>query len=384
MGLEIPYWDRDTSEDAAAVFDVVQRLAEGPVRDKAMELDRTAQFPHELYRTLGEAGCLAPRLPVELGGIGLPTFDYCRIIFMIAQESAAIGNAVVSAGIAANYLYAFGGGKFDDVIQQYADGSLIPAMALTEPTSGSDLRSLRTQATPTDGGYIVNGEKAWITKGSICDRVMVLARLPGESADGLIGLFVDPSTKGFSRGKEEDLMGMRGLGVSSLFFNDMFVPESQVVGVPGEGFTQTVKALSFGRILVASLGVGIARGAQRRAPANDLERKQFGKRIWDFQNTKFRIGEFSARILAVESLLARACAEYDAGRDPVAEASAAKLLATDLGMEVSTYGVQAHGAVGYSRHLDVERFMRDAKITQIYEGTNEIQRHLMARAVVRT
>ncbi|KLK94209.1 hypothetical protein AA309_04410 [Microvirga vignae] len=382
MPLNIPYWEKNHAEDAAAVFDVVQKLAEGPIRAHAVELDRTAEFPRALYRQLGAAGCLAPRLPVDLGGIGLPTYDYCRMIMMVAQESGTIGNAIVSAGIAANYLYAYGDGKFDDVIRGYADGSLVPAMALTEPTSGSDLRSLRTSATPVGGGYRINGEKIWITKGGVCDRVMVLARLPGESSDGLIGLLVDTASEGFSRGKNEDLMGMRGLATASLFFNDVFVPESQVVGVPGGGFRQTVQALSFGRILVASLAIGLARGALRRAVDYTHERKQFGKRIWDFQNTKFRVGEFAARLLAVESLLARACSEYDLGRDPVAEASSAKLLASDIAMEASTFAVQAHGGIGFSRHLDVERFMRDSKITQIYEGTNEIQRSIIARAVV--
>jgi alkylation response protein AidB-like acyl-CoA dehydrogenase len=246
------------------------------------------------------------------------------------------------------------------------------------------LRSLKTSAQPVEGGYLLNGEKAWITKGAVCDKVMVLARLPEESADGdgLIGLLVDASSKGFQRGKPEDLMGMRGLAVSSLAFSDLFVPEDQVVGKPGKGFAQTVTALSFGRILVASLAAGIARGALKRAAEYSIERKQFGKRLWDFQNTKFRIGEFSARALAAESLIARACAIYDDGVDPVAEASAAKLLASDLAMEASTFAVQIHGAIGYSRHVDVERFMRDAKITQIYEGANEIQRHLLAKNLV--
>lgn len=382
MALSIPFWKERQGEDAASIFDIVQKLCDGPIRSHAAEMDRTAEFPRKLYRQLGEAGCLAPRLPAEVGGIGLPTYDYCCMIMMIAQESGAIGNAVVSAGIAANYLYAFGSGKFDDVVRAYASGELVPAMALTEATSGSDLRSLRTSATPVDGGYRINGEKMWITKGGVCDKVMVLARLPGHSDDGLIALLVEGDAEGFERGKNEDLMGMRGLATCPLSFKDTFVPVSKVVGAPGNGFKQTVQALSFGRILVASLAVGLARGALRRAVDYTHERRQFGKRIWDFQNTRFKVGEFSARLLAVESLLARACEAYDAGQDPVAEASSAKFLASDIAMEAATFSVQAHGGIGFSRQIDVERFMRDAKITQIYEGTNEIQRAIISRSVV--
>lgn len=384
MGLNLPFWKFQESEYADVVFDSVEKLIKGPVRQAAPGMDRTGDFPKELYAELGAAGCLAPKLPEQVGGIGAATYDLCRIVFMVASECAAVGNAIVSASIAANYLYSFGDGQFDDVLRGYADGSLVPAMALTESGSGSDLRSLKTSAKPVDGGYLLNGEKAWITKGAVCDRVMVLARLPEEASDGdgLIGLLVDADSKGFGRGKPEDLMGMRGLAVSGLSFNDVFVADSQVVGKPGKGFAQTVTALSFGRILVASLAAGIARGSLARAAEYSLERKQFGKRLWDFQNTKFRIGEFSARALAVESLIARACALYDDGVDPVAEASAAKLLASDLAMEASTFAVQIHGAIGYSKQIDVERFMRDAKITQIYEGANEIQRHLLAKNLV--
>lgn len=382
MGLNVPFWELDVSDDARAVFDAVQRLVEGAVRNQAVAMDRTGEFPRELYGLIGKTGCLAPRLPEELGGIGMSTFDYCRVIIMFAAESAATGNAVVSAGIAANYLYTYGQGRFDDIIRAYADATLVPAMALTEPGAGSDLRSLKTTATRTQDGYRLNGEKAWITKGRVCDRVMVLARRGDENGKGFVALLVDADSPGFERGKAEDLMGMRGLEVSGLAFNDVLVPDDQVIGDPEKGLEQTMQALSFGRILVASLAIGIVRGVLTRTTQYVLERQQFGRRIWDFQNTKFRIGEFSARLLAVESLLARASREFDAGREPIAEASAAKFLASDLAMEASTYAVQAHGAVGYSRDVDVERFMRDAKITQIYEGTNEIQRHLLAKQLV--
>lgn len=379
MSFNLPHWDAQHSGDGHAVFEMVDRIAEGPVRDHAVEMDRTSEFPHVLYRQLGEAGLLAPRLPEEVGGIGLATYDYCRIIIRLAQESGAVANAVVGTGIAANYLYVYGKGRFNDVIRAYADGTLLPAMALTEPGSGSDLRSLRTAAIPVEGGYRISGEKMWITLGGVCERVMVLARLPGEAADGLVGVLIDCDSEGFSRGKVEDLMGMRGLATSPLFFDDVFVPEDRVVGVAGKGFEQTSQALAFGRILVASMAVGLARGALRRVVDYTQERKQFGKRIWDFQNTKLKVGEYAARVLAVESLLARACQAYDAGIDPVLEASAAKYLASDLAMETGIFAVQAHGGIGFSRQLDVERFMRDAKITQIYEGTNEIQRLIIAR-----
>lgn len=379
MTLHIPFWDSRHAEDSQPVFEMVEKIATGPVRAAAAEIDATSSFPTDLYRTLGEMGLLAPRLPEEVGGISLPTYDYCRIIIRLAEESGSVANAVVGTGIAANYLYAYGNGRFDDVIRGYVDGSILPSMALTEPGSGSDLRSLRTAATPVDGGYSLTGEKMWITLGGVCEWVMVLARLPGEAADGLVGLLVDCSDEGFSRGKPEDLMGMRGLATAPMFFDKVFVPSDRVVGVAGEGFKQTTQALSFGRILVASMAVGLARGALRRVVDYTQERKQFGKRIWDFQNTKLKVGEYAARVLAVESLLARACEAYDAGIDPVLEASSAKYLASDLAMEATTFGVQAHGGIGFSRQLDIERFMRDAKITQIYEGTNEIQRLIIAR-----
>jgi alkylation response protein AidB-like acyl-CoA dehydrogenase len=272
-------------------------------------------------------------------------------------------------------------------LKPMARGEMLGAFSLSEPDSGSDAAAMQAQARKTEGGWVLNGAKAWVTNGSFGDVVVTMVRTdqPGNRRGSRgIGAFIVPtSTKGYVVGKKEDKMGQRASETVGVAFEEMFIPDEQVLGDPSHGFIYAMQGLNGGRMGIASLAVGIAQSALEHSVRYAAERKQFGSAIKDFQGMQFKLANMATRVEAARGLLHRAAAIKEAGGKTTQIASMAKLFASEAAMYVTTEAVQVFGGYGYMKEYPVERLFRDAKVTEIYEGTSEIQRTVIARELYR-
>ena len=362
----------------------VRHFAETELTPIAAEIDRNAVFPRTVIDKMNTLNYFGLQVPKEFGGAALDTISAAIVVEEISRVCAAVGLCVtVHNGVAVYPLVKFGTPEQKkQYLPRLASGELIGAFSLTEANAGSDAGSVETTAVKKGESYIINGTKIFVTNGGVCGLALIFA-LTGDHAHPLTSVFiVESGFKGFLRGELENLCGMRANPVSSLFLEDCRVPEKNILGKNGDGLKIGFTTLDNGRIGVAAQALGIAQGALEAAIKYAKERHQFKKPIASQQTIQNYLADMATEVAAARLLLYRACSLKDEGASFGTEAAMAKLYCSKVASSVTSLAVQIHGGYGYSKEYDVERFFRDAKVTEIYEGTSEIQRMVIARAVL--
>jgi alkylation response protein AidB-like acyl-CoA dehydrogenase len=376
------------TEEQTLLRDAVRTLADERVALRAAEIDKTAEFPQDLRELLAAQDILALPFPTEYGGLGGELLSVCLAIEQLARACATTSLILIVQELGSLPLL-LGGTDEQKArwVPKLASGEHLISFALTEAEAGSDAAAIRTTATRDGDEYVINGAKRFISQGSVADLITVFAVTdpdPKAPRHRRLSCFVvEVPTPGFSVARLEHKMGIRGSPTAELAFDDMRVPAANLVGEEGGGFELAMQTLDRSRPGVAAQAVGIAQGALEAATAYARERKQFGQRIGDFQMVGAMLADMDAATEAARQLLYKACVEIDAGAPDAARWSAmCKLVAGDAAMRVTTDAVQVLGGYGYIDEFPVERMMRDAKITQLYEGTQQIQRLVVARALL--
>ena len=361
----------------ALTRDVADKVLD-PIVD---EHERNETYPTGVFATLGEAGLLSLPYAEEWGGGGQPYEVYLQVLEELASRWAAVAVAVSVHGLACYPVMAFGTDQQKaDKLPDMLGGSQIGAYSLSEAQAGSDAAALSCKASAADGGYTVNGSKAWITHGGVADFYNLFART-GEGSKGISCFLVPDGTEGLSFGKPEEKMGLHAIPTTSAHYDNVHVPTEWRIGAEGQGLQIAFSALDTGRLGIAAVAVGIAQAALDDAVKYAQERTAFGKKIIDHQGLGFVLADMAAAVDSARATYLDAARRRDAGLPYSRNASVAKLIATDAAMKVTTDAVQVFGGYGYTRDFRVERYMRDAKITQIFEGTNQIQRLVIARSL---
>lgn len=375
----------DLTEEHLAVQEAARDFAQRELLPGVIERDDQQHFPDELVRKMGEQGFMGMMVSPEYGGGGMDTISYVLAMEELSKVDAS-ASVIVSVN---NSLVCWGIEKFGTEAQkqkylpELASGRKIGAFCLSEPEAGSDATSQRTTAEDKGDYYLLNGNKNWITNGGRADVYLVMAQTdPEKGHKGINCLIVERGMEGFQVGKKEDKMGIRGSDTHSLMFTDVKVPKENRIGEDGFGFTFAMTTLNGGRIGIAAQALGIASGAYELAVKYAKERKAFGKPIHKHQAIAFKLADMATKVEAARLLCLKAAYLKDKGEDFSKYSAMAKLYASEAAMWISTEAVQVHGGYGYVKEYHVERLMRDAKITQIYEGTSEIQRIVISRAVL--
>jgi butyryl-CoA dehydrogenase len=368
-----------------AVRKTVRRFAETELGPISHEIDRDSRFPREVVDKMGPLNYFGLQVPKKYGGAELDTISYAITIEEISRVCAAVGLCVtVHNSVGAYPIVLFG---TEDQKKRFlpllASGEYIGAFCLTEANAGSDAGAVETTAVYDNGEYVVNGTKVFVTNGGVCGLAHIFAITdPDNPRSGASVFMVEKGMAGFSVGELEDLCGMRANPVSSLFLEDVRLPKTHLLGHPGDGLKIGLSALDTGRIGIGAQALGIAQAAFEAAVKYSKERQQFRKPISSFQTIQNYLADMATEIDAARLLLYRACAFKDAGQPFGAEAAMAKLYCSTTATRVTNLALQIHGGYGYSKEYDVERYFRDAKVTEIYEGTSEVQRMVVARSVL--
>jgi alkylation response protein AidB-like acyl-CoA dehydrogenase len=368
------------SDEQNALLDLVRDIARREIAPNADEWERNATFPRAAFEALGKAGLLGLVYPEEYGGGAQPTW-----VYLLALEELAAAMLAVGLGSSVQTLTVFPTHAFGTPEQKNAwmppaiAGEWIGSYCLSEPGSGSDAAALITRAERDGDAYVISGRKAFVTHGGDADYYMVFARTGDAGPGGISCIFVPASTPGVSREKLEHKMGMRSSPTAAMVFDGARVPATNVLGVEGEGFKIAMQALDGGRLGIAACSVGLARCALESAVAFAAERQQFGQPLLKFEGLSFMLADMATQIEAARTLTLDAARRRDAGTSYSKHAAMAKLFASDTAMRVTTDAVQVHGGYGYVEEFPVERYMREAKVLQIVEGTNQIQRVVIGR-----
>lgn len=342
--------------------------------------DAEGKFRMEIFQGLGEYGVTGVTLPEEYGGAGLSYLDYSYILEEIAKTSVPYAVTVSVSGMVQSIIKEFGNkAQKEQYLPALTSGQEIGAFALSESHAGSDAANLKTTAKKVAGGYMLNGTKMWITSGGIAKTYIVMARTGGEGAKGVSAFIVRDGVKGFTFGKAEKKMGWKTSPTRELVFENCFVPDENLLLNEGQGFKVAMGGLDRGRVAIGAIGVGCAQRALDESIKYSLSRQQFKQPIFDFQGLQFMLSDMATETEASRLLVHSAALSIDSGSANSKLCSMAKLKATDTAMKVTTDAVQVLGGVGYTSEYPVERFMRDAKVLQIVEGTNQIQRVVIAR-----
>jgi butyryl-CoA dehydrogenase len=378
----VPYPLNDTE---SLIMDTVRAFARDRVRPQAAEIDRTGRFPTDLVKEMGDLGLMGVCLPEEYGGAGQSYMLFAMIVEELCAACASTGLILdVNISLCAEPILRFGNdNQKRKFLVPLAVGEKLGALAMTEPEAGSDAAGIRTTAVRSGDHYLLNGAKTFITNGGVADTYVVTAvtdRAAGHK--GISDFIVEKGTAGMSFGEPMHKMGIRGSVTTEVLFRDCWVPASNLLGSEGQGFSITMETLDAGRIGVAAQAVGIARSALDDAVAYATQRRQFGKPITSFQAIQFMIADMATAIEAARLLTLQAAELRQRGLPCARQSAMAKLFAGDTAMRVATDALQLFGGYGYMQEYPAERHMRDAKITQIYEGTNQIQRMVIARAVL--
>ncbi|WP_290732875.1 acyl-CoA dehydrogenase family protein [Halobacteriovorax sp. JY17] len=346
------------------------------------EDDHNENFRMDIYNQIGELGVAGVTIPEEFGGAGLTYQDLCVVLSELAKSSVSYAVTLSVSVMSQSILNEFGN---EDQKKKYlpalTSGEEIAAFALSESHSGSDAAALKTTAKKVEGGYILNGTKMWITSAGIAKTYIVMARTGVEGHKGISAFIVRDGAKGFTYGKKENKMGWKISPTRELVFENCFVADSDLLQTEGMGFKIALSALSRGRITIGSIAVGLAQRALDEAVKYSLDRKQFNQPIFDFQGLQFMMTDMATEIECSRLLVEEAARNFDSGIKNQKIACMAKLKATDTAMKVTTDAVQVLGGVGYTSEYPVERFMRDAKVLQIVEGTNQIQKVVIGRCL---
>lgn len=370
--------------DQLAVSRGAREFAARKVAPGAAERDKTGQYPRELIGPLAELGMLAMKAPLDDGGAGADNVGYLLAMEAIAEACASSAVILASSNLTSKILADHASPEQRARwLLPYAQGRLGPAsFALSEPGCGSDAAALTTTARLEGDGWVLDGQKQWITSGAEAGLHLVFARTDGAGPGGISCFVVERGTRGLTLGKEEDKMGQRASGTVALYFDGCRIPAGNLIGHRGHGYAIALSALAPGRVGISGLCLGLAEAALAAGTAWALERKAFGKQLADFQNTRFVLADCRMELDAAWLLALRAAALLDSGDKAPAESSMAKLFASETCARVVDRMVQVHGGYGYSREVVVERLYRDARVTRIYEGTSEVQRLIIARELL--
>ena len=377
----------ELTEEQRAIVETARAFADERLRPFAAAWDEAAHFEASLVPALGALGFLGMLLPPEHDGLGLDTRSYLLALEEIAVADASTAVLMsVHNSLPTQMLLRFGtAAQQARFLAPMARGELLGAFALSEPEAGSDAAALRCQARRDGDDWILDGAKSWVTSGSHAGVILAMARTDTaearHGAKGISAFIITPDLPGFSVSKKEDKLGLRASPTVQLVFDGMRVPGDRLLGAEGQGFTYAMQSLEHGRLGIAAQAIGIARAAFEAAAAYVQERKQFGQAIGGFQAVQFKLADMATRITAARALVHAAAAAKDRGVAVGAQASMAKLFASETAMWVTTQAVQLLGGYGYVKEYPVERYFRDAKVTEIYEGTSEIQRIVIGRSV---
>ncbi len=374
------------SDEHKMILDAARDFAQKEIAPIAAEFDESGEFPKKTMKMMGQMGFMGIEVPEEYGGAGMDTLAYVLALEEISKADASHGT-IMSVN---NSLFCHGIMKFGTEEQKQkfvvpvASGEAIGAYSLTEPMSGSDAATMRSRAVRDGDHYILNGRKSWVTSGPVADYVVVYVMTdPDKGAKGVTAFIVDADQPGFVRGKKEPKMGIRASATSEIVFEDYRCPVENRLGEEGEGFKIAMTVLDVGRIGIASQALGIAEAAYQAALEYSRERESFGQKIGQFQGISFKLADMKTRIEAARLMVYNAAMAKErsktTGERFTMQASTAKLFAAETAMFVAHASVQIHGGMGYSKEYPVERYFRDAKITEIYEGTSEIQRLVISR-----
>jgi butyryl-CoA dehydrogenase len=379
--------DLALTEEQLLLQRTVREFAESEVKPLAKELDETGHFPRETFRKAAELGLTGVAVPEQYGGAGMDPIAYSIVIEEVSRACASTG-VILSVQ---NSLYCDPVLRFGTEEQKqkflvpFARGEKIGCYALTEPQAGSNAAALRTKAVLKGDKYVINGTKAWITNGGAADAAIVYTNThPEKGEKGITALIVEKGTRGFNVGKEEKKLGINATACCELSFTDCEVPVANRIGAEGEGYKVALSTLDGGRIGIAAQATGIAQGAFDAALAYAQQRQAFGHPIADFQAIQFMLADMATEIDAARLLVRKAAWKEETGARFSMEASIAKLFASEMATRVTHKAIQIHGGNGYSREYPVERNYRDARITEIYEGTSEIQRLVIAAWVLKS
>lgn len=376
----------EVSENQKMIRQMVSDFAEKHIKPNVMEWDEAQTFPIDTFKALGQLGLMGVLVPEEYGGSGFGYQEYVDVIVEVSKVCGSVGLSLAAHNsLCTNHILTFGNEEQKQKwLPKLATAEWIGAWGLTEANTGSDALRMRTTAVLDGDEYVINGSKNWITHGKSGDVVVLMVRT-GESgsAKGISAIVVERGTPGFSAGKKENKLGMRASETTELIFDNCRVPKQNLLGAEGDGFKQAMKILDGGRISIASLGLGIAKGAYEAALAYAKEREQFGQPIASFQAIAFKLADMATEIEAAE-LLIRQAADLKNRHQPMSKQSAmAKYYASEVSVRVATEAVQIFGGYGYTKDFPVEKFYRDSKLCTIGEGTSEIQKIVISREILK-
>jgi alkylation response protein AidB-like acyl-CoA dehydrogenase len=373
------------SENQQMVRAMVKDFAEKNIRPHVMEWDEAQVFPVEVFKKLGELGLMGVLVPESYGGSGFGYQEYVDVIVEVSKVCGSIGLSLAAHNsLCTGHILAFGNEEQKQRwLPRLAAAEWIGAWGLTEANTGSDALRMMTTAVPEGDEYVINGSKNWITHGKSGDIAVVMVRT-GEQGDskGISTLVVERGTPGFTAGKKENKLGMRASETTEMIFDNCRVPKENLLGNIGDGFKQSMKVLDGGRISIAALSLGIAKGAYSAALAYAKEREQFGQPIANFQGISFKLADMATEIEAAELLIRQAADMKNRGLKMTKESAMAKYFASEVAVKVSTDAVQIFGGYGYTKDFPVEKFYRDSKLCTIGEGTSEIQKIVIAREIL--
>jgi hypothetical protein len=379
----------EVSEARNEIVALAREFAKAHIEPHAAEWDRTQHFPRDVINELGKLGFLGIATPESDDGLGLDTTTYLMALEEIAAADASIAVSVsIHCAIPTTMLLRHGtAAQRERWLKPMARGELLAGFALSEPDAGSDAASLRAQAVRDGDGWVLNGTKAWATNGGTADVMMVMVRTDRadarKGAKGISTFIVPTQTPGYRAARTEDKMGLRASNTAGIVLDNVRLPGDALLGDEGMGFVYSMEGLVAGRLGIATQAVGISRRALELSLAYCAERKQFDQPLEVFEAVQFKLADMGTRIAAARALTHAAAAAKDAGQDVTVRASMAKLFASETAMWVTTQAVQLFGGYGYMRDFPVERLFRDAKVTEIYEGTSEVQRLIIARGLTR-
>ncbi len=378
--------DFSYNENQKMISDMIRDFSDANIRPNIMKWDESQEFPVQIFKELGKLGLMGVLVPTEYGGSGFSYTEYVTVVSEISKVCGSIGLSVAAHNsLCTGHILSFGN---EEQKQKYlpklASAEFIGAWALTEPNTGSDAMRMKVTATADGDDFIINGAKCWITHGKSSDVVVVIART-GELLDshGMTTFIVERSNPGLKAGKKEDKLGMRASETAEVIFDNCRVHKSAILGNVGDGFIQAMKILDGGRISIAALGLGIAKGAYDASLKYSKEREQFGQPISNFQAIAFKIADMATEIEVAELMIYQSADLKNRGESMTKESAIAKYYSSEIAVKVSTDAVQIFGGYGYTKEFPVEKFYRDSKLCTIGEGTSEIQKLVISREILK-
>ena len=378
--------DLSLTQEQRQIEDMVSEFVDDEVKPRAAEIDKTDEFPWDLVDKLAELGLMGMPFPEKYGGADLDYHAYPMALEEISRGSGGLGTIVAAhVSLAGNMIYAFGNEEQKtEYLTPLAEGRDVGAFALSEPSAGSDVPAMETTAEKDGDEYVVNGNKLWISNGSVADTVTVFAKTdPDAGNKGISSFIVRPEEDdGFIVEGTEDKLGDKGCPTAELRFDEMHIPEDRLLQEEGAGFVHALKTLNGGRITIAARSVGIAQAALDEAAEYAGDREQFGQPIGDFQAIQHKLADMDTKTRAARLLMHDAADKKMRGEKFMKEAAQAKLYASEVSREVANEGIQIHGGYGYTKDFPMERFYRDAKLNEIYEGTSEVLRNTIGQELL--